>query len=63
MKFIGKGKAFFNEVIEELKKCAWPSRTELYDSTIVVIVSVILLGTFVGISDFVLKWLLGKVIG
>jgi len=29
---------FVGEMIEELKKASWPSRTELRDSTIVVIV-------------------------
>jgi len=36
----------------ELKKAAWPTRTELRDSTIVVIVAVALLGLFTSISDF-----------
>ena len=36
---------FFGEMIEELKKCSWPTKTELRDSTIVVIVAAIILGT------------------
>ena len=62
MKWIGSLKTFMSEVIAELKKCAWPTKSELYDSTIVVIVSVILLGAYVGASDAALNWLLSLVI-
>ena len=43
---------FFGEIVGELQKAAWPTRTELRDSTIVVIVAVALLGVFTSISDF-----------
>jgi preprotein translocase subunit SecE len=45
---------FVGEMIDELKKCTWPTRTELRDSTIVVILAVALLGVFTSISDFAL---------
>jgi preprotein translocase subunit SecE len=43
---------FFSEMIGELKKATWPTRTELRDSTIVVIVASLILGLFTAISDF-----------
>ncbi len=43
---------FTGEMVDELKKASWPSRTELRDSTIVVIVAAIILGLFTSISDF-----------
>jgi preprotein translocase subunit SecE len=43
---------FFGELVTELKKASWPSRAELKDSTIVVIVACVLLGLFTSISDF-----------
>jgi preprotein translocase subunit SecE len=43
---------FFGEMIGELQKAAWPTGSELRDSTIVVIVAVALLGIFTSISDF-----------
>lgn len=49
---------FINEVGVELKKSAWPTRSELMQSTMVVIVSVIALAVFVGLSDLVLMRLL-----
>ncbi|MFA5688757.1 MAG: preprotein translocase subunit SecE [Kiritimatiellales bacterium] len=49
---------FLDEVKAELKKCSWPSRQELVGSTIVVVISVIILGVFVGLSDTVLMGVL-----
>jgi preprotein translocase subunit SecE len=45
---------FFGELVGELQKASWPTRTELKDSTIVVIIACILLGLFTSISDFAL---------
>ena len=45
---------FFGEMIAELQKATWPTRTELRDSTIVVIVASLVLGLFTSISDFAL---------
>ena len=42
---------FFNEVLVELRKCAWPTRQELLESTVVVIISVAILGFCVGVFD------------
>ena len=43
---------FARETKDELLKCAWPTRTELRDSTIVVIVAIAILGVFTMVSDF-----------
>ena len=60
---ITKAKNFFNEVKLELQKASWPwdpkekgfrKYKELFDSTGVVIVSMLLLGGFVAFFDFVL---------
>ena len=53
---------FIGDVSAELKKCAWPSRPELFDSTVVVIISVLLLGGFVAVCDLVLRELIKLVI-
>jgi preprotein translocase subunit SecE len=45
---------FAGEIIDELKKATWPTKTELRDSTIVVIVAALILGVFTSISDFAL---------
>jgi len=51
VELIGALKTFLGEVKTELKKCTWPTRQELLGSTMVVVVSVVILGVFVGLSD------------
>lgn len=60
---ISKAKNFFNEVKVELQKASWPwdpkergfrKYKELFDSTGVVLISMLLLGGFVAFFDFVL---------
>ncbi len=45
---------FFTEVVAELKKSAWPTRKELIDSSLVVILTVLILGMFVAGADIVI---------
>lgn len=45
---------FVGEMLDELKKATWPTRTELRDSTIVVLVASAILGLFTSVSDFAL---------
>jgi len=59
---IGKIKKFFSEVIVELKKVSWSSRHELIQTTWLVILSSLILGVFIGVTDFVLSKLLGLLI-
>ncbi len=54
-----KTKGFLMEVVVELKKSAWPTRRELIDSTIVVIVTVLALGLFVAFADLVFVKIVG----
>ena len=60
---ITKTKTFFNEVKIELQKASWPwdpqekgvkRYKELTDSTLVVIIAMLLLGGYVALFDFVL---------
>ncbi len=51
-------KTFLNEVVLEMKRSSWPERKTLVSHTIIVIVSVCMLGVFVGISDKILATLL-----
>jgi len=44
---------FLTEVTTELKKSSWPTRKELVDSTVVLIVTVLMLGIFVALADLV----------
>ncbi len=60
--WLGAVRTFFDEVRQELKKCAWPTWGELKESTLVVVVSVIILTVFVGVSDLVLNTVLRQVV-
>jgi len=61
-KFLNSIRTFVDEVGAELKKTAWPSRQELIESTMVVIVSVIMLGVFIGVCDKILIVILDLII-
>ena len=49
---------FLKEVRAELGKITWPTRSELVESTFVVIVSVIAISIFIGAVDQVFNYLL-----
>jgi preprotein translocase subunit SecE len=45
---------FLREVYDELRKVVWPTWPELYRYTLVVIVTVVILGLFIGGIDYIL---------
>ncbi len=49
-----KVRHFWQEMMVELKKASWPTRIELRDMTIVVIIASVLLGSFTALSDYAL---------
>jgi len=51
-------RTFYHEVVTELKKCTWPARTELIESTVVVIISLAFISVFVAVVDWVSQWLI-----
>ena len=58
MNVITKVTTFLMEVREELKQVAWPTREELMGSTAVVLMTMLILSTFIGVCDFVMSHLL-----
>jgi preprotein translocase subunit SecE len=62
VELLKKLKTFLSEVKIELKKCTWPTRQELFGSTMVVVISVLIIGVFVGLSDTILMGLLRAVL-
>ena len=48
---IGKIKEFANDVVKEMKKVSWPTRDQLKESTIVVIVTTIIITVIVLFID------------
>jgi preprotein translocase subunit SecE len=45
--------AYVGETREELKKCSWPSRAELWQSTVLIAVVMFSLGLFTIVVDFI----------
>ncbi len=54
---------FFKEVRVEFSKVSWPSREELVQSTIIVIVVSLMVAAFIGLVDQILNRLVGLVLG
>ena len=48
---------FIKEVQVEFSKISWPSRAELRDSTVVVILTVVIVAAFIGVVDQLLNML------
>jgi preprotein translocase subunit SecE len=55
MAWTTQGREFLKEVRLEFTKVSWPTRNELRDSTIVVIVAVLLVSLFIAGVDYVLR--------
>jgi preprotein translocase subunit SecE len=52
-------RTYFQEAWYELKKVTWPTRKELWNSTVTVIVVIVVIGLFLGVIDLALTFLMG----
>ena len=59
---VDKTKNFFNEVWVEFAKCTRPSYEELKESTIVIVVTMSVLGGFIFGADFIISKLLSVIL-
>ena len=50
----GKVGLFIQETRQELNKVTWPSRAELWQATVVVLTTTMIMAVFVGAVDFLL---------
>ena len=57
-----KAKNFVFEVRAEMQKVTWPTREEVMGSTAVVLTTMLILSTFIGISDFILSHALSAIL-
>lgn len=46
---------FFSDVVKEMKKVTWPTKDELRESTVIVIVTCVILAGFVYLIDMILS--------
>jgi preprotein translocase subunit SecE len=51
MAFVTRIQEFFNEVLAEFRRVTWPSRAELANSTVVVLVVTLVIAFFLGAVD------------
>lgn len=60
---VNKISTFLRAVKAEMKKVTWPSRSRIIRSTVIVLITVIIFGIFIGGIDFmffqILKFFLG----
>ncbi len=59
---MGKIKKFFVNVKAEMTKVSWPTRDELLNSTVVVVISVAIMGLYIGFIDLFYAYIIGKII-
>ena len=52
---------FLREVKLEMKKVSWPSRREIQGSTVVVIITVIIMATYLGLLDSILQQIMMRI--
>jgi preprotein translocase subunit SecE len=52
---------FLKEVRAEIKKVTWPSRNEVYSTTIVVIVATLFFGFYLFFMDIIFSWVISQI--
>jgi preprotein translocase SecE subunit len=62
--YIASLKLYFQETWHELKpgRCSWPTWTELKGSTVLIGVTIVLLGAFISVLDFVFNKFFTKIL-
>jgi len=53
--------SFLRDVRSELKKVTWPSRNEVYSTTIVVILATIFFGFYLFFMDVIFSWIMSHI--
>lgn len=53
---------YFKDLKSEFKKVVWPTKKQVINNTMVVLVTIILIGVFVGAFDTLVGWLLKLVL-
>jgi preprotein translocase subunit SecE len=59
MSLVARTREFLKDVRVESTKVSWPSRNELRDSTLVVIIAVLIVSAFIGAVDRLLTIVVG----
>ncbi len=62
MEFLRRTQQFFHEVMAEFRRVSWPSRTEVANSTVVVVAVVFVLAFFLGGVDVALSKIVERIL-
>jgi preprotein translocase subunit SecE len=62
MEFLSRLQQFFHEVVAEFRRVSWPSRTEVVNSTVVVLAVVFLLAFYLGAVDVTLSKVVERIL-
>ena len=60
--YLLKIRTYWDQTWEELRKCSWPTWEELKGSTVLVGISILLLGVFTFVVDTVCIWLVNHLV-
>ncbi len=58
---MGRVRQFLQDTRSELHKCTWPNKNELLESTLLVLVAMTILSSFVAVVDLIITFLIGLV--
>ena len=59
----GRSRRFLTEVRNEMSRVTWPSRREVYATTLVVILTSVFFGVYLWGLDLALSWAVGRIFG
>jgi preprotein translocase subunit SecE len=60
--WLAKITAYVSQTKEELRKCSWPSKDELWGSTVLVMVATAILGGFTVVVDLLTAWVVSSIL-
>jgi len=52
---------FLKEVRAEMKKVTWPSKNEVYSTTLVVIIATLFFGFYLYFMDLIFSWMIKRI--
>lgn len=55
---MGNVRRFIGDTVAELRRCTWPNRQQLMESTVLVVVMIVILAGFVAGVDWVAQWVI-----
>ena len=61
--WLDSARTFLTEVRNEVRRVTWPSRREVYATTVVVILTSVFFGVYLWGLDLALSWAVGRLFG